>query len=160
GQRVTWEAGAQIPINLPGLRGMANLSLREGALSVEIPDLGFTIPQLEPLHFADIRIAAGKLAGRLEVGQDMQLPVPGGKVTLRSGSNLAIDGGNFTGAINGSFELGPDGAAVLAGDGQLTYAGGSLDGSVTITRAALPGIEVSGVTVGVTGLFQANQVTV
>jgi hypothetical protein len=160
GRTITVTAGASIPVNLPGIRGTCNLSYVDGKLSVEIPDLAFTAPQLSALHFGPITLADGKLQGSLMAVSDMRVAIPGGSVTLGAGSNIQIDGRNLTGALRGSFALGPEGTAALGGDVELSYNGASLDGSVTITRAEIPGVSVSGVTIGVTGLFTTNTFTI
>jgi hypothetical protein len=164
---VTWDghtinitAGADIPVNLPGIEGVAHVHYADGRLSVVGENVHFTIPQLQAVQFDDVRVEDGKLKAALHLGSPVSVPLPGGGTASLTSSTLQIDGSNVTGEANGSFSVGPGGAAALSGQLNVAYHGGQLDGSVTIAHAGVPGLSVQGLTIGVQDAFRANRFSV
>ncbi|MGZ3429475.1 MAG: hypothetical protein ACXVCV_22645, partial [Polyangia bacterium] len=153
-------AGADIPVNLPGIEGIAHVHYAEGKLSVVGENVRFTIPQLSAVLFDDVRVEDGKLKASLSLGTPVSMSLPGGGTASLNSSTLQIDGTTVTGDASGTFSVGPGGAVALSGTVNVGYHGGQLDGSVTINNAAVPGLTVSGLTIGVKDAFRSNQYSV
>ncbi|HXU72263.1 MAG TPA: DUF4157 domain-containing protein, partial [Polyangia bacterium] len=160
GHNITITAGADIPVNLPGIEGIAHVSYADGKLSVSGENVRFTIPQLSAVVFDDVRVEDGRLKAALHLGSPVSMPLPGGGTAALTASTLQIDGANVTGEATGTFSVGPGGAVALSGTVNVGYHGGQLDGAVTIGSASVPGLSVSGLTIGVQDLFRGNHYSV
>ncbi|MDB4969419.1 MAG: hypothetical protein JWN44_5108, partial [Myxococcales bacterium] len=160
GHNISITAGADVPVSLPGIEGIAHVSYAGGRLSVVGENVKFTIPQLSAILFDDVRAEDGRLKASLRLGTPVSMPLPGGGTASLTASTVQIDGTDVSGEATGRFSVGPGGAAALAGALRVSYQGGQLDGSVTVENAQVPGIQVQGLTIGVEDAFRANRFSV
>src|SRR6185295_12443396 len=56
GKELKIEAGATVPVELPGLEGTANITFAKGKLALDSKDLHFTLPQLKPVNFESVHV--------------------------------------------------------------------------------------------------------
>ena len=137
GKNISFEgAAASLPIDIPGLKGLAKIGYQPGQkISVEIPDLDFTLPSLkDKLKFSNIAIGGGKLSGTIAAPDGTELDFRGLKATLRD-SSLTIDGKSLAGSLAGDLEL----TSGTKGSFQLSYSKeGGLDGDVTFDGKKFP----------------------
>ncbi|HEU4728442.1 MAG TPA: DUF4157 domain-containing protein [Kofleriaceae bacterium] len=162
GKTVKIEAGATVPVHLPGLEGTANIKYEKGKLSLDSKDLHFTIPQLKPVNFEQVQVSQSKLGAKLSLGSPINVPLPGGASLTLEQSSIVIDGTAVSGDVTGTFAL--NNAGGLTGKVELAYQrGGDITGNVTIAGGAkftVGGVDVTidngstlavGKTMGVTG---------
>ncbi|MBC7975738.1 MAG: hypothetical protein H7138_12235, partial [Myxococcales bacterium] len=145
GQTVKVEAGATVPVKLPGLEGTADIKYEKGKLSLDSKNLHFTIPQLAPVNFESVHVDQSKLGAKLSLGSPVKVPLPGGASLTLEKSTIEIDGSAVSGDITGTFALNNDGG--LAAKVELAYQrGGDLTGAVSISGGAkftVAGVEVT-----------------
>ena len=145
GKTVTFDAGAKLPVKLPGIAGTATVAYKDGKLTVDSKDLHFTLPALAPIKFENVHVEKGNLAARLTLSSPINVPLPGGASLSLDKSTVEIDGTVVKGDITGTFKLGGDGG--LTATASLHYdKGGDIGGSVTVTggaKAKLGPVEVS-----------------
>ncbi len=135
GKTVTFDAGASIPVKLPGIAGTARVEYKAGKLSLDSKDLHFTLPQLAPIKFENVHVEKGNLAAKLNLSSPINVPLPGGASLSLDKSTIEIDGGVVKGDITGTFKLGNAGG--LSATASLHYdKGGDIGGSVTVTGGA------------------------
>src|SRR5262249_34518451 len=149
-RNLRFEAGASIPINLPGLRGTAQISWHNNKLSAEIPDLAFTSGQLASLRFKEIKLEEGKLKAAVDVGGDMTFEAGGAHVTVKPGSSLRVDGTQFQGTLDGEVGFGE----ALTGNFSFAFNNEDVSGAVTNITARIPGVTVGGLNVNVRSLLK------
>ncbi|HEX6835629.1 MAG TPA: hypothetical protein VF334_03600, partial [Polyangia bacterium] len=159
GHNITVTAGADIPVNLPGIEGIAHVRYAEGKLSLSGENVRFTMPGLNAIVFDDVRVEDGRLKAALHLATPVSVALPGGGSAALTTSTMQIDGTNVSGDATGTFSVGPGGAAALSGTMSIGYHGGQLDGSVTIANAGVPGLSVQGLTITVQDLFRGNHFT-
>ncbi|HEY0190622.1 MAG TPA: DUF4157 domain-containing protein, partial [Kofleriaceae bacterium] len=144
GHTVAITAGAQLPVNIPGLQGTAKITYDKGKLAVESQDLHFTPPQLAPIKFDDVKADQSKLQAKLHLASPLNIPIPGPATITLDQSTISIDGKNVVGDITGTFKL--NNAEGLTAQVHLAYDKGDIDGSINVTGGAkfkVGGVEVS-----------------
>jgi hypothetical protein len=146
GKTIKFDAGATVPVKLPGLAGTADIKYEKGKLSIDSKDLHFTLPQLAPVNFEEVHVDQSKLAAKLSLTSPIQVPLPGGASLTLEQSSISIDGTAVNGDITGTFALNKPGG--LTGKVQLSYQqSGDIAGSVTIAGGAT--FTFAGVTIAI-----------
>lgn len=158
GKRFDLQAAASVALTIPGLRGNAALSYKNGAMHVQIPDLQFDWkPLADRLKFGPFSIVDGRLVGQVELGQKLRIDLPGVALTLDEDTNLAVAGERIDGVAAGHLTIGAKSAPVLDADFALHWHDGQIDGEATVKKALLPFLQVEGLKVGIVDIGGANE---
>ena len=139
-------------MTIPGLKGTAKVTYKNGKLNVDIPDLKFISDALSALKFAKQSIENGLLKGKITVAGSVSFESAGAQITLNASSTLELDGAKILGQASGTFGVGPKGATFVEGKFDVGMADGGFDGSVTLNKANVAFLTANNVTAAVKGI--------